>query len=63
MAVKITREISFGPGTKGFHFENERDSNADQEQYEEGRRLEDVSQQDGSIGQKIYDRLSSKRAA
>jgi hypothetical protein len=63
MAVKITREISFGPGTKGFRFENLKDSNADQEQYEEGRRLEEVSQQDGSVGQMIYDRLSSRRAA
>jgi hypothetical protein len=63
MAVKIAREILFGPGTKGFRFENDKDSNADKEQYEEGRRLEEVSQQDGSLGQRIYDRLSSKRAA
>jgi hypothetical protein len=63
MAVKIVREIPLGPGSKGFRFENHQDSDADREQYEEGLRLEEISQQDGSLGQKIYDRLCSKRAA
>ncbi len=63
MAVKIIREIPLGPGTKGFRFENHEDFDSDREQYEEGLRLEESSQKDGSLGQKIYDRLCSKRAA
>jgi hypothetical protein len=61
MALRIVREISFGLGNKGFHFENQEDEAEDQKQYEEGRALEDVRFREDSLAQKIYERL--KRAA
>jgi hypothetical protein len=63
MALRIVREMPLGSGSKGFRFENHEDSTADQKQYEEGRSLEESRFRDGTLGQKIYNRLASDRAA
>ncbi len=58
MAVRITREAQFGPGSKGFRFEVRDDQSADHDFYETGRKLEDARFRKGSMGQRIFDRLS-----
>jgi len=64
MALKIIREKELDPGSKGFRFRNHEDRIADERQYKRGRTLEKARFRRGSLGQKIYERLSSlKRAA
>lgn len=60
MSVRISRKISFGPGNRGFQFTNRRDNVADQKVYDDGRVLEKERFREGSLGRKIYDRLSSR---
>lgn len=62
MALKIKREVRFGPGSTAFGFRNEGDSAEDQKQYEEGRALEKARFEEGSLAQQIFDRLKSKAA-
>jgi hypothetical protein len=61
MGVKISREMPLGAGSRGFRFRNHQDAIADQKQYDEGRILEKARFREGSLGRKIYDRLSSNR--
>jgi hypothetical protein len=64
MALKIVREMELSPGSKGFRFRNHEDTIADEKQYKKGRTFERARFRQGSLGQKIYERLSSsKRAA
>ena len=64
MALKIVREMELSPGSKGFRFRNHKDRIADQRHYRKGRSLEKARFRRGSLGQKIYERLSSlKRVA
>lgn len=63
MAVKISRVITFGPGSKGFRFRNYEDAIADRKQYEAGCRLEQARFREGSLGGKIFARLSSHQPA
>jgi hypothetical protein len=64
MALKISRVIPFGEGSRGFRFENHEDRAGDNKHYEEGRKLEKARFREGSLAQRIFDRLSSvKRAA
>jgi hypothetical protein len=61
MALKIVREMELSSGSKGFRFRNHEDRTADEKQYKKGRTLEKARFRQGSLGQKIYERL--KRAA
>jgi len=63
MAVKITREAQFEPGNKGFRFELRDDEGMDRSFYEAGRRMEAARFQEGSIGQRIFERLSASAEA
>jgi hypothetical protein len=63
MALRIVREMPLGPGSRGYRFENQEDNAADQQQYEEGCTLEEARFREGSLGQKIYERLSSDKQA
>jgi hypothetical protein len=63
MALKISREMPFGAGSRGFRFENHEDRVKDKKQYEEGRKLEKARFRQGSLAQKIFERLSSEKAA
>jgi hypothetical protein len=63
MALKISREIPFGTGSKGFRFENHQDHVEDLKQYQKGRLLEKARFRQGSLAQKIFDRLSSEEKA
>jgi hypothetical protein len=58
MAVEISREAQFGPGSKGFRFAVRHDEGVDRHFYETGRKLEDARFRKGSMGQRIFDRLS-----
>jgi hypothetical protein len=60
MALKISRGIRFGMGSRSFHFDNHQDRIKDKKQYEEGRKLEKVRFRKGSFAQRIYERLSSE---
>ena len=60
MALKIICEAPLGPGHKAFRFLNHEDRNADQMWYEDGRALEKARFREGSLGQKIFERLSSR---
>jgi len=62
MAVKISRDIPLSVGSRAFSFQNQGDRIADQKQYDEGRRLENARFRNGSLAQKIFDRLSSPSA-
>jgi hypothetical protein len=59
MGLKITREMPFGLGSRGFRFENYEDSAQDQKQYEEGRTIEEGRFREGSLVQKVYELLSN----
>ncbi len=59
MGVKISREMPFSVGSRGFRFRNHEDVVADQKQYEEGCTLEQARFRRGSLAQQIYQRLSS----
>lgn len=59
MAVEISRETQFGPGSKGFRFAVRKDEGLDQEVYEAGQCLEAKRFQEDSIGRRIFDRLSA----
>ncbi len=59
MAIGISREAHFGLGGKSFRFEVHRDVVADQKLYEAGRELEAARFRNGSLAQRIFDRLSS----
>jgi hypothetical protein len=59
MGLKISREVSFGRGSRSFRFENFEDRAEDQKQYEEGRILEEGRFREGSLAQRIYALLSS----
>ncbi|MGA2742409.1 MAG: hypothetical protein ABSG65_33845 [Bryobacteraceae bacterium] len=59
MAVEISREVQFGPGSKGFRFALRDDEGLDRQIYEDGRDLEAARFQEGSIGRRIFDRLSA----
>jgi hypothetical protein len=47
------------PEAEAFGFRNHEDTVADRKQYEEGCALEQARFRQGSLAQKIYDRLSS----
>jgi hypothetical protein len=59
MAVEIRREAHFGQGSKGFRFELREDEGMDRRFYETGRELEAARFREGSLGQRIFDRLSA----
>jgi hypothetical protein len=59
MGVRVSREASFGPGSRGFRFEVRRDTVEDQKVYEIGQGFEADCSRKGSLGQRIFDRLSS----
>jgi hypothetical protein len=61
MAIKIRREITFGVGNKGYRFENHEDEIEDTKQYQNGRDLEEARFIQGSLAQRIFDRLSPKK--
>jgi len=56
--VEIGREVRFGAGSKGFRFETRRDKKKDREVYRVGQYLEAARHKKGSLGQRIFDRLS-----
>jgi len=58
MAVEISREAQFGEGSKGFRFALRKDEGADRLLYEAGQELEAARFHKGSLGQRIFDRLS-----
>lgn len=58
MAVKVSRVIPFGSGARSFRLVNVHDVVRDQRQYEEGLALEQKRFQQGSISQRVFDRLS-----
>ena len=58
MAVEIGREVSFGAGSKGFRFETRRNKKKDRAVYKVGQYLEAARYKKGSLGQRIFDRLS-----
>jgi hypothetical protein len=59
MAVEISREAQFGRGSKGFRFELRHDEKKDRHLYETGRQLEAERFRAGSIGQRMFDRLTA----
>ncbi len=59
MGVKISRKMLFGAGSRGFRFENHKDTVEDQRQYEEGRALEEGRFRKGSLAQRFYALLSN----
>jgi hypothetical protein len=61
MALKISREAQFGAGSRGFWFELCEDEALDRSIFDAGVRHEDARFQPGSLGQKIFERLSSAR--
>jgi hypothetical protein len=60
MAVRITRKMPFGAGSKGFRFRNYADATADGERYREGCALEEARFRRGSLAEKMYQRLSRR---
>jgi hypothetical protein len=60
MAVKISRKLPFGAGSKGFRFRNYADAIGDRRHYQEGRTLEEARFRKGTLAQKIYQRLSAR---
>ena len=58
MAVKVSRVASFGAGSTGYRFEVHRDEEMDRQVYENGRELERARFRKGSMGQRVFDRLS-----
>ena len=58
MAVRVSRETSVGSATRSFRFEIVRDPARDQRHYEEGRASEQERFHQGSIAQRVFDRLS-----
>jgi hypothetical protein len=58
MAVRVSRETSVGSATRSFRFEIVRDRARDQRHYEEGRASEQERFHQGSIAQRVFDRLS-----
>ena len=63
MALKISREVPLGAGSRGFRFENHADSVEDRKQYEEGRTLEEERLQKGTLAQKVFFLLSNPAAS
>ncbi len=63
MALKIIREIPLGLGNRGFHFENQDDRARDKRQYLEGLSLEKARFRQGSLAQRLFDRLSYEKKA
>jgi hypothetical protein len=59
MAVKVSRVVPFGSGTRSFRLVNVNDYARDEKQYQEGLALERERFQSGSISQQVFDRLSS----
>jgi len=57
MAIRITRQVSFGTHTRAFRFEVFRDEAQDKKIYELGCELEKERFREGSLGQKIYERI------
>jgi hypothetical protein len=58
MAVEVSRVAPFGPGSKGYRFEVHRDEKMDRKVYEAGRILEKARFRKGSLGQRMFERLS-----
>lgn len=58
MAVKVNRVASSGSGTRSFRLVNVNDRARDEKQYEEGLALEQQRFQQGSISQRVFERLS-----
>jgi hypothetical protein len=58
MAVRISRKMPFGAGSRGFHFDNYADEVADLRRYQEGRTLEDARFRRGSLADRLFRRLS-----
>jgi hypothetical protein len=61
MAVRISREIAFGGGSRGFRFENHNDRTGDRKQYQKGLTLENARLRPGSLAQRLFDRLSYQK--
>lgn len=60
MAVRISSVVQIDEASKGFRFENYKDSIEDRKQYEEGRILEQERFRQGSLAQRMFARLSSQ---
>jgi hypothetical protein len=58
MAVRVSRVAPFGRGSTGYRFEVHRDEEMDRQVYEAGRALEQARFRKGSMGQRVFDRLS-----
>lgn len=63
MALKISREISLGTGSKGFRFENQHDRARDRQHYQKGLLLEKARFRQGSVAQRLFDRLAYEKKA
>jgi hypothetical protein len=59
MAVKVSRIAQFSSGSRGFRFEVQRDEAEDHRVFNIGHGLEKGIDRQGSLGQKILERLSS----
>lgn len=59
MAVEICRETEFGSGSRGFRFALRADDGLDKRLYEDGCQLETARFREGSIGQRMFARLSA----
>jgi hypothetical protein len=59
MAVEISRQAPFGPGSRGFRFEVRQDKAGDRKIYKTGMKFESARLRTGSLGQKIFERLSA----
>lgn len=63
MAIRVVKESAFGRLSRGFRFENHEDKATDSKLYDLGRNLENARFKQGSLGQKIFDRLSTSSKA
>jgi len=61
MALEISREASFSAKSRAFRFKNRRDVIADRRLFEIGQKCESARFRKGSVGQKVFDLMSSRR--
>jgi hypothetical protein len=59
MAVRVSRIAQFSSGSRGFRFESHRDEAEDCKVYGIGETFEREISREGSLGQRIFERLSS----
>jgi hypothetical protein len=57
MAVKVSRMAQFSSGSRGYRFESHRDEAEDRKVYEVGKTLEREVSREGSLGQRVLERL------